>query len=1036
LKETPVARIPATRSKKWKRIKSLSGELGIRPSSTRSSTNNELDQEIEKLTKDLRKEKSRKLTKIRALSKELGLRATSDLTSASRGIDLELTNLQQQKEELQKTKKYVLKGKPFGNSKFEDFGDPYLVHSLIRSTKLKKNVRVILVVNQRVTMDVVYRTATGQNFSRQVRADWTLSRTSADTNMIYDQPDKRVVIIIQPETDIPATKIAQRFRQGKTHCVIEPIKKWIEKKIPKPGTRDSRGYRKKFEKLNEYEKQYDAGMTIEDIQKMCDTIGIDVHISDIFDNSTITIKSKKQTRNTFKFTNTKLDHVDLLTVNSDAIKLDISEMQEKYDELSKQEKGFIYGRNTSRITWISTAEHYYKLYTKVDKMLETFVEDNELEDSHYIHHDEPYSKLVRNSLHQCGYALLDMDYDGEQVRRIDHEKSYINYENCDYFQGFPFKFTEYRRVKTDNNKKFLEKHIGLYHVTITKSAKWARAIRTYQEGDHSFPSVELLFLLDHGVEFTINYGCWTQIAETDLMFSESSREKDEDGPRFYQKMIGIWSSLKESYTVNIDGPREWAEYLKTMYQVVYHPDQLDAAEGWECWGNDYDQDDNYCKTGRISIEFPKDPKKVKHMNHIAAFLTSYSRIQVLQQFIDIYQTNPDDVVAILTDEIALCQFQFHSAASAAHSDSTKRSGSQRIRRGFREKNSDKPLPSYHGQGFLSSYNEPVTPPEATISYLNGEYQRQYHIPDPPPKSTSDRRTHIHIGPGGSGKTYSVLSDPGYLRLLYTAPPHKLRNKKQQEFPNIRTEVVHNIHSGWASEKYKHGSSRDNIISPSVIVIDESTQLSEEIYDTIEYMYDCLIILCGDHSEDGKTYQLPCIGGDPVADFSKMSIHKHIKNRRAKCEELKKILNWLRDNMFTKKDQELQEYIIDKVSTITPNQVKDHYTINDYILTGYRTSTTKGVKYWTERLKFQNKKLKNKYLTTKKTKDHFNGEIIITDDPPLKSWEPRHAFTCHQIQGETVKEKIFIDIHNMFNFAQMLYVALSRAEYLEQIFIID
>ena len=64
----------------------------------------------------------------------------------------------------------------------------------------------------------------------------------------------------------------------------------------------------------------------------------------------------------------------------------------------------------------------------------------------------------------------------------------------------------------------------------------------------------------------------------------------------------------------------------------------------------------------------------------------------------------------------------------------------------------------------------------------------------------------------------------------------------------------------------------------------------------------------------------------------------------------------------------------------------------------------------------------------------NGDIVIGSKP--KNGELRHGFTIHQIQGETIYKpnKIFIDLRNMFA-KEMIYTAVSRAEYINQIYLI-
>jgi len=78
----------------------------------------------------------------------------------------------------------------------------------------------------------------------------------------------------------------------------------------------------------------------------------------------------------------------------------------------------------------------------------------------------------------------------------------------------------------------------------------------------------------------------------------------------------------------------------------------------------------------------------------------------------------------------------------------------------------------------------------------------------------------------------------------------------------------------------------------------------------------------------------------------------------------------------------------------------------------------------------------KHRITGSDRIHSNGEILISEQPPKNiSHEVQHAFTIHSIQGETAKHLLFVDARRMFEM-QHWYTALSRGQYIDQIFIID
>ena len=74
------------------------------------------------------------------------------------------------------------------------------------------------------------------------------------------------------------------------------------------------------------------------------------------------------------------------------------------------------------------------------------------------------------------------------------------------------------------------------------------------------------------------------------------------------------------------------------------------------------------------------------------------------------------------------------------------------------------------------------------------------------------------------------------------------------------------------------------------------------------------------------------------------------------------------------------------------------------------------------------------MVLENTRDYSNGEIVIGEKPEGVNSKLQHAFTIHSIQGETANDKLFIDINKVTSM-RMLYTALSRAKYFNQINII-
>jgi hypothetical protein len=233
---------------------------------------------------------------------------------------------------------------------------------------------------------------------------------------------------------------------------------------------------------------------------------------------------------------------------------------------------------------------------------------------------------------------------------------------------------------------------------------------------------------------------------------------------------------------------------------------------------------------------------------------------------------------------------------------------------------------------------------------------------------------------------------------------------------------------------------------NVLIIDECSMITENEKKFILNTYKlCKIIFCGDLG-----YQIePYFENDKNKSkeenlknkFNRREmtsdnfeyVENHLFNYRCKCDKLKEILSQLRQYIKLNANSEMiRDYIYNIFKQhgriINIKNLKKIYKCEDMILT-----TTND---------FKNKyneifKDMNKYYITSTNRIYSNGEILINDEKPSGvSSEIRHAFTCHSIQGETAYDNLFIDINDCFFGNRLLYTAISRAQYLEQIFLID
>lgn len=253
------------------------------------------------------------------------------------------------------------------------------------------------------------------------------------------------------------------------------------------------------------------------------------------------------------------------------------------------------------------------------------------------------------------------------------------------------------------------------------------------------------------------------------------------------------------------------------------------------------------------------------------------------------------------------------------------------------------------------------------------------------------------GQGGSGKTYSILEDNGYVDALYIVPNHELGKRSNRKY-----ETIHKL-LGLGCEPL-HAT-----YTPKVILIDEITQIHEDlIKQTFELYPYSLILLAGD-TDDKQHYQ--CRGGYtnnymPIYKPTIPIVH-YTNDYRATTQELKDMKIEVRNEMkriFTDggiaDTQKIRTFIKNKY----PNKLMS-------LLDAKEMATPEDIFLWG---------------THKSEK-----ELEVGSSPCLRF----QNFGIHAFQGQTIHHptRIFIRM-DWFEYA-MAYTAISRATHHDQVFFV-
>jgi hypothetical protein len=108
--------------------------------------------------------------------------------------------------------------------------------------------------------------------------------------------DYGVLYMYFAQDPLPVDKLVQHFRDGITHCMLSPIRDWLEHKLDESKTKQTKScYNTRLEKLCEFEKTYAGGVPEDALGEVCNGLQIDLTVDMPFSESTfIEVKSIKK----------------------------------------------------------------------------------------------------------------------------------------------------------------------------------------------------------------------------------------------------------------------------------------------------------------------------------------------------------------------------------------------------------------------------------------------------------------------------------------------------------------------------------------------------------------------------------------------------------------------------------------------------------------------------------------------------------------------------------------------------------------------
>jgi hypothetical protein len=773
---------------------------------------------------------------------------------------------------------------------------------------------------------------------------------SGERRWYVDVGDK--IVAVKPST-MDGKKLFQMFRDGIQHCVFQPILKRMNEKLDASASCSvKKRYRQRISALEALQEKYEKGVPEDAMEQVAKTAGLKI-VMDIMGKQVETWNEKGQV-GCLHLRNTRENHVEqtagALVVDKD------------FEVVSEEQMGML---------WASAQEMGNGEY-----MVEGNIKDGVPKKLHFLNNAYKVHDAERDIINEFSKSINIKQYElnatkypdvNEFIKQgrivngwsaginnteptgcLDMPKAYAQFERCSYYTGFMGLIHQFRTG--DFDRKFIESHIGIYRFNIKKSPnRLARKLGLREGMSVVLPSPEILYHMDNGAEGTIDAGVWG--GRMDFKFTEEMMENHR-----YQIWSGICGSERSDKAYTFPGSPEWADHLKaTMPTATVH-----------YWKHQ----------GLITVRVPLNTVRTNH--HILAFLTSYTRIQMLQAMSEFKY---EQLCRVVLDGIYYCG----------------------AKPGTLDWFVDKPMASKKSDEEWYSHSDMKLDWPA-VAYKNNTFIS---------------------GQGGAGKTYGIMTDKGYNRVLYVVPQHVLGQRVNKQYGATYTTINQLI----GAESVINGKTvgcrpyHEERGRPPVIVADEITQYPAAWVEKALAMYpDSLWLLVGDIDANGQWFQTRN-GGE--GGFSKVwkptgVDYVYIEgDRRSRDEELAALKLKIRSVM--------REVFVDGDSG--EQHVMSSWAKHNLHTVSFDEAVGKFEKgdTWIAGTHAINAKLLERDIVSGYYK---KGGWISSEE--VEGYEKRGSFTIHAYQGSTVESgKVFISIDGMFEYT-MLYTAVSRAVHFDQL----
>ena len=738
--------------------------------------------------------------------------------------------------------------------------------------------------------------------------------------MIWNSPEinddgDEIIFIFTKETKLSFLYYNQKFLDGDTHCLFTPILEYMELKVKESKTKTTKvkymgkvnkiiGKKTKDKRTKKkigYLTQYKNGIEKEDLADICEDLQIGIDIEQPFLSSKLfeyrsTIKPLK----VFKFINTRINHVEAVGSNKsltydnifkcyDNESISKEELKDLKEDCIKKKELCIYNKNIKgEIIQLRTLTNNYSVKDDYHKTVNDWEKEHELNlcDYDYINNETLHNYIIKGT-HFNGTidfkSTIDY-YNNDNIplnmKHIDMTKAYTQFKQCDYYNGFMGKITDFRKVDNYEEK-------GLYYITdldlkncdkkfiiLNKKLQWFHNNNIYTDQ-------ELTALAEYGGKFNVEYGAMG--IKTDFDFSKEMIEKTCDYE--IKKKDGTIKILKLPYYCKWAGMNVMANKNKNFFM-----------EGNKEYFENFDLKNDI--ESNIWVSKESDEARVSYAKkfgynkpHITAQITAYQRLIMLKQLLNM---DTEKLVRICVDGI------------------------------YYEDHAVKMLKCFSYKTKMTFKNSPCSEYLSNLN-IDNSHKSNYYLPEDTMKRQFVK-TELFDGAGGVGKTYhNLIKDNGFVNSIYVPHSWKLATNKKKEYEELfniekflslenrkyykKPRLNTSVHSYLFN---KHASNDDILSKYNVVIIDECSMLTElqkqyiieKVKGKVIFMgdIDCQLkpVINKDKKDDGLTKQ-QIIDSKIQMTRKGLDLITTLKiNYRFKCDKLKKLANLLRTQIGNKK----------------------------------------------------------------------------------------------------------------------------------------